>query len=56
MLMNFGMIWKIYSSKILLTICIVEPTSVIKPMRDFVANDATDGTEVEVPWYLVNNH
>ena len=44
------------SRKNLLTISIEEPTPVIKPMRDFVANDATDGTEVEVPWYLVNNH
>ena len=36
-----------------ITICIVEPTTVIKAMRDFMANDTTNGTKVEVTWHLV---
>ena len=42
-------------SKNQLAISIVEPSPVVKAMRDFVTNDATDGTKIEVPRYLVRN-
>ena len=35
-----------------LTICIILTTLVIKPMRDFMANDAANGAKVQVTGHL----